>query len=234
MTKPAILIIEDDLLTAEATSHMARDLGCSVSIETTFEDGLARASVDHFDLIILDRMLPGGDGVDAIPKMRAAGSNALVLVVSALGRSANKIEGLERGADDYLAKPFDPEELRARIAALLRRIRMQSSDNDILVFGDLEIRLKARTAHFGQTHIKLTPKEFELITFFARNAEQPVTRTQLLSEVWNLHFDPGTNVVDVHISRLRRKLEAETGVTFIHTNRGEGYIFSHLDLKSTL
>ena len=226
MTNPSVLIIEDDPVSAETVAIVARSLGCDTEVQGTYEDGLAAATSGEFDVIIVDRMLPGGDGIDAIAKLRGAGSNALVLVVSALGRAANKIEGLERGADDYLAKPFDADELRARVQALLRRARMQTSDNDLLVFGDLEVRLKARTVHFGQTHIKVTPKEFDLLTFFAQNAGQAVTRMQLLSEVWNLHFDPGTNVVDVHISRLRRKLEADTGITYIHTARGEGYIFS--------
>ncbi|MEP5009948.1 response regulator transcription factor [Roseobacter sp.] len=226
MTKPPVLIIEDDPVSAETIAEVAQGLGCHTQIEDTYDTGLAAATGGVFELIIVDRMLPGGDGIDAIAKLRGAGSNALVLVVSALGRAANKIEGLERGADDYLAKPFDADELRARVQALLRRARMQTSDNDLLVFGDLEIRLKARTVHYQLTHIKVTPKEFDLLTFFARNAGEAVTRMQLLSEVWNLHFDPGTNVVDVHISRLRRKLEADTGVTYIHTARGEGYVFS--------
>ena len=137
------------------------------------------------------------------------------MVVSALGRAANKIEGLEKGADDYLAKPFDPDELRARLRALLRRQSMQVVDNDLISFGALEIRMKARTVHARSTHIPVSPKEFELISYFARNAGEIVTRTQLLENVWNLHFDPGTNVVDVHVGRLRRKLEQALGAAAI-------------------
>jgi two-component system, OmpR family, response regulator len=177
---------------------------------------------------VFDRMLPGGDGVEAIARIRAGGSTALVLVLSALGRAANRVEGLEKGADDYLAKPFEPEELRARLRALLRRATMQVLDNDLLAFGDLEIRLKARTVHVGRKHVAVSPREFDLITFFARNAGQVVTRMQLLENVWNLHFDPGTNVVDVHVGRLRRKLEEEAGRPVIQTARGEGYVFAPL------
>ncbi|MGB2203294.1 MAG: winged helix-turn-helix domain-containing protein, partial [Pseudooceanicola atlanticus] len=125
----------------------------------------------------------------------------------------------------YLAKPFDPDELRARLRALLRRQAMQVLDNDLVTFGDLQIRMKARTVHAGQTHIAVSPKEFELISYFARNAGDVVTRMQLLENVWNLHFDPGTNVVDVHVGRLRRKLEQALGHPAIHTARGEGYVF---------
>ena len=180
-----------------------------------------------FDLVLLDRMLPGGDGVEAIARMRAGGARGLILVLSALGRAANRVEGLEKGADDYLPKPFEPEELRARLRALLRRGTMQVLDNDLLAFGDLEIRMKARTVHIKRAHVAVSPKEFELITYFAQNAGQVVTRMQLLENVWNLHFDPGTNVVDVHVGRLRRKLE-EAGSAAIQTARGEGYVFAPL------
>lgn len=226
MTHTAILIIEDDPVSARVFADTARELECVPQTETSFDSGLQAASGRDFALIVLDRMLPGGDGIDAIARLRANGSGALVLVVSALGRAANKIEGLEKGADDYLAKPFDREELRARMRALLRRGKAGVSDNDLLVFGDLEIRLKARTVHFGQTHIPTSPKEFELLMFFARNEGLAVTRMQLLENVWNLHFDPQTNVVDVHVGRLRRKLEAVANMPVIHTSRGKGYVFS--------
>ena len=134
---------------------------------------------------------------------------------------------LEKGAEDYLPKPCEPEEWRARLRALLRRGTMQVLDNDLLAFGDLEIRLKARTVHVKRGHVAVSPKEFELLTYFARNAGQVVTRMQLLENVWKLHFDPGTNVVDVHVGRLRRKLE-EAGSQAIQTARGEGYVFAPL------
>jgi two-component system OmpR family response regulator len=222
-----ILIIEDDPETAAAIRAEAEALGCQTDHRDTLPAGIEAATTDHYNVIVLDRMLPGGDGVDAMARIRAGGSTALILILSALGRAANRVEGLEKGADDYLPKPFEPEELRARLRALLRRGTIQVLDNDLLAFGDVEIRLKARTVHVKRSHVPTSPKEFELITYFARNAGQVVTRMQLLENVWNLHFDPGTNVVDVHVGRLRRKLE-EAGATAIQTARGEGYIFAPL------
>ncbi|MBS8226438.1 response regulator transcription factor [Vannielia litorea] len=223
---PRILIVEDDRATADTVSEAVASLGCEPVVMRDWESGLKATELADFAVIVMDRMLPGGDGVDAIAKMRARGSSALVLVVSALGTSGAKIEGLEKGADDYLAKPFDGDELKARLRALLRRNQMVVLDNDLMAFGDVEIRLKARTVHIGRTHVAVSPKEFELITFFARNAGETVTRMQLLENVWNLHFDPQTNVVDVHVGRLRRKLEAAAGRPIIITARGEGYVFA--------
>jgi two-component system OmpR family response regulator len=222
-----ILIIEDDPETAAAIRAEAEALGCQTDHRDTLPAGIEAATTNPYNVIVLDRMLPGGDGVDAMARIRAGGSTALILILSALGRAANRVEGLEKGADDYLPKPFEPEELRARLRALLRRGTIQVLDNDLLAFGDVEIRLKARTVHVKRTHVPTSPKEFELITYFARNAGQVVTRMQLLENVWNLHFDPGTNVVDVHVGRLRRKLE-EAGSAAIQTARGEGYIFAPL------
>lgn len=222
-----ILIIEDDPETAAAIRAEAEALGCATDHRDTLVSGIDAATTGRYNVIVLDRMLPGGDGVDAMARIRAGGSTALILILSALGRAANRVEGLEKGADDYLPKPFEPEELRARLRALLRRGTIQVLDNDLLAFGDLEIRMKARTVHVKRTHVPTSPKEFELLTYFARNAGQIVTRMQLLENVWNLHFDPGTNVVDVHVGRLRRKLE-DAGSQAIQTARGEGYIFAPL------
>ena len=222
-----ILIIEDDPETAAAVRAEAEALGCATDHRDTLDSGIEAATTSRYNVIVLDRMRPGGDGVEAMARIRAGGSTALILILSALGRAANRVEGLEKGADDYLPKPFEPEELRARLRALLRRGTIQVLDNDLLAFGDLEIRMKARTVHVKRAHVAVSPKEFELITYFARNAGQVVTRMQLLENVWNLHFDPGTNVVDVHVGRLRRKLE-EAGSQAIQTARGEGYIFAPL------
>lgn len=222
-----ILIVEDDAETAAAVAAEVTALGCHPEWRATLADGLAEAIAGDYRVIVLDRNLPGGDGVDAMARMRAGGCRALILVLSALGRAAQRVEGLEKGADDYLPKPFEPEELRARLRALLRRGAIEVLDNDLMAFGDLEIRLKARTVHVRRSHVAVSPKEFELITYLARNAGQVVTRMQLLENVWNLRFDPGTNVVDVHVGRLRRKLE-EAGSHAIQTARGEGYVFAPL------
>lgn len=220
-----ILIVEDDAETAAAVRAVIEGMGCAADHCSTLEAGVAAAVSTPYKVIVLDRMLPGGDGVEAMARIRAGGSAALILILSALGRAANRVEGLEKGADDYLPKPFEADELRARLRALLRRGTMQVLDNDLLVFGELEIRLKSRTVHVRRAHVPVSPKEFELITYFARNSGQVVTRMQLLENVWNLHFDPGTNVVDVHVGRLRRKLE-DAGSPAIQTARGEGYVFA--------
>ena len=222
-----ILIVEDDSETAAAVADEVRALGCEADWKATLDEGVAAAIAGNYRVIVLDRTLPGGDGVEAMARMRAGGCRALILVLSALGRAAQRVEGLEKGADDYLPKPFEPEELRARLRALLRRGTIEVLDNDLMAFGPLEIRLKARTVHVNRAHVAVSPKEFELITYFARNAGQVVTRMQLLENVWKLHFDPGTNVVDVHVGRLRRKLE-DAGSQAIQTARGEGYIFAPL------
>ncbi|MBL4916169.1 response regulator transcription factor [Szabonella alba] len=231
---PSILIVEDDAPTACAIAAEVAALGCRAVLCDTFDAGLNEAATGRHSVIVLDRMLPGGDGVDAIARIRAgAGGGAAILMLSALGRAANRVEGLEKGADDYLAKPYAPEELRARLRALLRRAGTQSESHDLIAFGDMEIRLKARTVHVGRVHVAVSPREFDLIVHFARHEGQVVTRRQLLEQVWNLHFDPGTNVVDVHVGRLRRKLEEAAGRPLIQTARGEGYVFTPLSRNAT-
>ena len=226
MTQPdRILIVEDDPAVAKAICAAVAELGYAPVLMNNYSDGLKAAALARYPLAILDRLLPDGDGIDAIPELRRLGTVQNILVVSALAHAGHRVDGLEAGADDYLAKPFAQEELRARIKALVRRAKAQEEGNDFLVFGDLEIRLKARTVHYKQRHIALSPKEFELLQYFAANAGEPVSRMQLLQHVWNLHFDPQTNVVDVHVGRLRRKLEAQTAQSYIHTERGAGYMF---------
>ncbi len=224
-----ILIVEDDTDMARALAEACSELGYSPVLETTCAAGLATAKAGQFPLAILDRMMPDGDSIDMLAELRHAGTIGAILMVSALAHAGHRSHGLDRGADDYLAKPFAPEELRARIRALVRRTKAQPVDNDFLVFDGLEIRVKARTVHHGQDHIPLSPKEFELLMYFATHAGTPLSRMQLLEHVWNLHFDPQTNVVDVHVGRLRRKLEQHTNRAWIHTARGAGYWFGPED-----
>ncbi|MCF3592584.1 response regulator transcription factor [Rhodobacteraceae bacterium LMO-12] len=220
-----VLIVEDDGDMARVLSEACEELGYTPVLVGSSAEALEAAATRRFPLAILDRLLPDGDSIDAIAELRRLGNVQAILMVSALAHAGHRSHGLDRGADDYLAKPFAPEELRARIRALIRRSKSQVTDNDFLVFGDLEIRVRARTLHFGQTHIALSPKEFELLLYFATHAGAPLSRMQLLEHVWNLHFDPQTNVVDVHVGRLRRKLESQTGQAWIHTARGAGYWF---------
>lgn len=217
-----ILIIEDDTETARHVAGLMGAESWSAEIVADGALGLARAAARPFDLIIADRMLPQVDGLAIVRRLRALDIQTPVLVLSALGRAANKVEGLEDGADDYLAKPFSDDELLARVRALLRRARSEPHP-EITLVGDIEIRLKARTVHRAGRHIALSPKEFELLRCLAEHAGTFVPRALLLERVWKLRFDPQTNVVDVHVSRLRAKLEDNFDEPAIHTARGEGY-----------
>lgn len=219
-----LLIVEDDAVTAREMADHLTGAGFATVSTGSIADGVKTLKSGPFDAVVLDRMLPDGDGAEAIRRFRDAAPGVMVLVVSALGRSANRVQGLDLGADDYLAKPFDPDELTARLRAVLRRPATRE-DDDLIAFGPLQIRKKARTVHVADKHVPLSPREFDLLLFFARHHGDVVTRMQLLEHVWNLHFDPQTNVVDVHVSRLRRKLDAAMPMPVLHTQRGEGYVF---------
>jgi DNA-binding response OmpR family regulator len=218
-----ILVIEDDAVMA---AHMAALLAGRDHVATIVADGaagLARAAAEPWDLIVGDRMLPGLEGLDIVERLRALEVPTPVLIVSALGLPGDRVHGLERGADDYLAKPFADDEFLARVHALLRRSRPEPHP-EILLVGDVEIRLKARTVHRADRHVALSPKEFELLRCLAEHAGRFVPRALLLERVWNLRFDPQTNVVDVHVSRLRGKIDEGFPTSVIRTSRGEGYM----------
>jgi len=227
-TQAKVLIIEDDRETAAELGQIMLGAGFSTDFADSLDGGVAQSKAEAYQLVLLDRMLPGGDGLDVIERLRGNSRRPAILVLSALGRTANRVEGLDRGADDYLAKPFEAEELVARVRAVLRRLAAAPAP-DLLTFGDIEIHTKARTVHRSGRHVSLSPKEFKLMRTFADHAREVLTRTMLLEIVWNLHFDPQTNVVDVHVGRLRRKLEAGGESTVIHTERGIGYIFQPTD-----
>jgi two-component system OmpR family response regulator len=219
-----ILLVEDDADTAQYLSRGLSEEGHSVEHVTDAREGLYLASDMGFDLAILDRMVPGMDGLSMLKALRAAGVDTPVLILSALASVNDRIEGLESGADDYLVKPFSFAELLARVNALLRRADGKAAAPDLrLVVGDLEIEPLARTVKRGGKAIELKPREYRLLEYFARNAGRVVTRTMLLEQVWEYHFDPGTNVIDVHVSRLRRKLEDGFDHPILHTVRGAGY-----------
>ncbi|MEZ0241745.1 MAG: winged helix-turn-helix domain-containing protein [Sphingomonas sp.] len=223
-----ILIVEDD---AAAAAYLAKGLGeAGFAVETARDgrDGLFLASEGIFDAMIVDRMLPGLDGLAMIAATRAAGIRAPALVLSALGTVDDRVEGLHAGADDYLVKPFSFAELLARIEALLRREERRATDVQVtrLTVGDLEIDLLGRTVTRQGRAIPLGNREFNLLEYLARNAGQVVTRTMMIEKIWNYHFDPGSNVVDVHIGRLRRKIEEGFATPILHTVRGAGYKLS--------
>ena len=217
-----ILLVEDDAQTADAivASLMRSDI--EVDRVCDGETGLQRAGDPSIDVIVLDRMLPGIGGVEVLARLRTAGVEKPVLMLSALGRSEQRIEGLDGGADDYLAKPFDPDELLARLRALFRRTTVQARQ-PVLICGDIELHVRARTAHRAGRHLGLSPKEFELLKYLMENAGELVTREMLLRHVWKLNFDPQTNVIDVNLVRLRRKIEDGGGHSWLETVRGRGY-----------
>jgi len=223
-----ILIVEDDPATAGYLAKGLSEAGFAVESCGDGRDGLFLASEGIFDLIIADRMLPGLNGLAMIGAIRAAGIRTPAMVLSALATVDDRVDGLRAGADDYLVKPFSFAELSARIEALLRRTDRIAADAQPtrLNVGDLEIDLLARTVTRDGRSIALGAREFNLLEYLARHAGQVVTRTMMLEKIWNYHFDPGSNVVDVHIGRLRRKIEEGFGAPILHTVRGAGYRLS--------
>ncbi|KPF91609.1 XRE family transcriptional regulator [Novosphingobium sp. AAP83] len=217
-----ILYVEDDPRAAEAVRTLVAADGERLAWEQTGTSGLQRAGAEAFDVIILDRMLPDIDGLTVVSRLRAAGVDTPVLMLSALGRSENRIEGLQAGVDDYLAKPYEPQELLARVKALHRR-SSGKVHGAVIIYGAFECHVKARTGFRSGRHIALSPREFALFRYFMENAGETVTREMLLRDVWNMNFDPQTNVVDVNIGRLRRKLEDGFACPALETIWGAGY-----------
>lgn len=217
-----LLYVEDDARLAEEVARLMSAEGNRLTWTASGADGLQRAAAEPFDVVILDRMLPDISGIEVVQRLRAAGVSAPVLMLSALGRAEKRIEGLDAGVDDYMAKPFEPSELVARVRALHRRATGQTH-SAVILFGELECHIKARTAHRQGRHIPLSPKEFTLFRYLMENAGEVVTREMLLRNVWNLSFDPQTNVIDVNVGRLRRKLEEGFGAPVLETIWGTGY-----------
>lgn len=220
-----ILVIEDDPPTAEYIARGLTESGHRVERAASGTDGLHLAAGERFDILILDRMLPGRDGLDLLRVLRASGDTTPVILLSALGSVDDRVTGLRAGGDDYLTKPFAFSELLARVEALGRRheARAAGAEDHRLRVGDLEIDRLARTVTRAGRPIELQAREFALLEFLARHAGQVVTRTMLLEEVWGYHFDPQTNVIDVHIARLRGKVDKPFDRPLIHTVRGAGY-----------
>ncbi|MBR0642975.1 winged helix-turn-helix domain-containing protein [Plastoroseomonas hellenica] len=220
-----LLIIEDDAATADYLAKGFSEEGLVVDVARNGKDGLFLALNEPFDVIVTDRMLPGPDGLAILRALRASGIATPVLMLTALGEVDRKVEGLEAGADDYLAKPFAFAELRARVRALARRPAAQAEPTELAV-GDLRMDLLRRVVTRGAREVELLPTEFRLLEYMLRHPGQVLTRTMLLEKVWDFSFDPTTNVVDVHVSRLRRKLEAGGEAPMIRTVRGAGYMLS--------
>jgi two-component system, OmpR family, response regulator len=218
-----ILIIEDDRETADYLRKGLAENGHVVDHAPTGPQGLAMALESIYDALIVDRMLPGLDGLSVIQALRKDRMTTPVLILSALGQVNDRVRGLKAGGDDYLVKPFAFSELLARLEALSRRGGPEQNVVTSLCLADLEMDLLARTVTRAGRPIDLQPREFRLLEFLMRHAGQVVTRTMLLESVWDYHFDPQTNVIDVHVSRLRAKIDKSFDEPLLHTVRGAGY-----------
>ncbi|MDC0038879.1 response regulator transcription factor [Gammaproteobacteria bacterium] len=220
-----ILLVEDDPDTAR---HVQRGLAESMHVVDHTDngnDGLGLALTEHYDVVIVDRMLPGRDGISLIKSLRETNQRLPILILSALGDTDDRVAGLKAGGDDYLAKPFAFSELLARVEALQRRTQ-QDVITTTLQVGDLTVDLLSREVRRADQLISLQPREYRLLLYLVQHANQVVTRTMLLESVWDYHFDPQTNVIDVHISRLRSKIDRDFDSPLLHTVRGAGYVIS--------
>jgi DNA-binding response OmpR family regulator len=218
-----ILVVEDEKKVASFLEKGLREEGYSVDVAHDGADGLMKAFVYDYDLLLLDIMLPGKSGLEIVRELRSKERAVPVLMLTARDTQDDVVMGLDAGADDYLTKPFGFDELLARVRALLRR--GGASRPDRLLYDDVELDRVKHLAFRGGTRLDLTPKEFQLLEFLMLHVERVVRRTQLLEKVWDLHFDPMSNVVDVHVGHLRRKLRKTGEGPLVHTVRGVGYVF---------
>lgn len=220
-----ILIVDDDKETLDFIAKGFSEEGFATEVAENGRDGLYLATDGSFDAIILDRMLPGLDGLSLLKSLRAASIQTPVLLLTAMSAVDERVNGLRSGADDYLVKPFSIQELIARTEALLRRPQ-ESSEITRLDCGDLSMNLVRRSAKRGERKLDLTPREFQMLEFFLRRKNRVVTRAMLLEGIWGYHFDPQTNVIDVHISKLRRQVDLDGEEQLLRTVRGAGYMLS--------
>ncbi len=224
-----ILVIEDDAETAAYLSKGLREAGHVVDHALDGEVGLNMAGAGDYDALVIDRMLPKLDGVSLLTRRREAGDETPALFLSALGEVDDRVKGFEAGGDDYLVKPYAFPELLARVEALGRRRSAPANVTTRYSVGDLEIDVLTRTVRRASKRIDLQPREFRLLEYLMRHADQVVTRTMLLENVWEYHFDPQTNVIDVHISRLRSKIDKDFDKALLKTIRGAGYTITDAD-----
>jgi two-component system OmpR family response regulator len=217
-----ILVIEDDPETAEQLVDELSGHGYEVDLATNGPDGFERGRSADYAVMTIDRMLPGLDGLTVIRRLREAGVATPALILSALGEIDDRVRGLRAGGDDYLVKPFAFAELLARVEALARRSATVVKET-VLRVDDLELDLVTRTVRRGGSEIELLPREFQVLEYLVRNAGQVVPRAMLLQHVWDLHFDPTTNIIDVYVGRVRRKVDGQQAYPLIHTVRGVGF-----------
>ncbi|CAE6833191.1 Transcriptional regulatory protein CusR [Paraburkholderia aspalathi] len=222
---PKILTIEDDELIAHDIVRTLSASGFSVDVARTGREGMAKVMAGDYDVVTLDRMLPDLDGLTIVATMRGVGMETPVLVMSAMSDVDQRIQGLRAGGDDYLTKPFSPEEMFARVEVLLRRRPRHAKAETLLRNGALELDLVRRKVTYRQRELDLQPTEFRVLEFMMRHAGQVLTRTMIFEAVWGCRFDPGTNLIDVHVGRLRKKVETPGERPLIRTIRGSGYLF---------
>ncbi|MGQ9370007.1 winged helix-turn-helix domain-containing protein [Azospirillum sp. ST 5-10] len=218
-----VLLIEDDPRVARHVAKGLGEAGHRVDHLADGREGLYRVAAERYDAVVLDRMLPNVDGLTILQTMRAAGDRTPVLILSALGEVDERVRGLRAGGDDYLVKPFALSELTARLDALQRRSAPEGAPTRLAV-ADLEMDLLGRQVQRGGRRVDLSPREFRILEHLLRHAGQVVTRSMLLEAVWDYHFDPQTNIIDQHVSRLRQKVDRDFPTPLIHTVRGVGYV----------
>jgi two-component system, OmpR family, response regulator len=217
-----VLVIEDDPETAEQLVESLATNGYQVDLAVNGNDGLSRGRTCEYAVMTIDRMLPGADGIAIIRRLREGGVTTPALIISALGEVDDRVRGLRAGGDDYLVKPFAFAELLARVEALARRSATIVKDT-VLRVGDLKLDLVSRTVSRGDRDIDLLPREFQVLEYLVRNEGHVVPRAMLLQHVWDLHFDPTTNIIDVYVGRVRRKIDSQQAYPLIHTIRGIGF-----------
>jgi two-component system, OmpR family, response regulator len=222
-TPMRILVIEDDRDAADYLVKAFREVGHVADAANNGDDGLAMAGDGQYDILIVDRMLPKRDGLAVIGALRDKGVETPALILSALGQVDDRVKGLRAGGDDYLPKPYSFTELLARVEVLARR-RVGRNEETLLRVGNLELDRLSHSVRRGDDEIVLQPREFRLLEYLMKHAGKVVTRTMLLENVWDYHFDPQTNVIDVHISRLRSKIDKGFSQPLLHTVRGAGYM----------
>ncbi|MGZ8363854.1 MAG: response regulator transcription factor [Caulobacteraceae bacterium] len=219
-----VLLLEDDDDAAERVTNALASRADTIDRFVRGEDALKAAAGEPYDILILDRMVEGMDGLQALQRLRAMEVRTPALVVSNLSQTRSRVEGLDAGADDYISKPFEADELIARVNALVRRSR-QDAHPDVIVLGSLEVRVKARTVHWAGAHVDLSPKEFEILKYLAENHDQIVSRQMIWNTVWpEYRIPPQINVIDVNLSRLRSRLEAAAGKPLVETVRKQGFV----------
>ena len=217
-----VLVIEDDPETAEQLVESLATNGYQVDLAVNGNDGLSRGRTCEYAVMTIDRMLPGVDGIAIIRRLREGGVTTPTLIISALGEVDDRVRGLRAGGDDYLVKPFAFAELLARVDALARRSATVVKDT-VLRVGDLKLDLMSRTVTRGGRDIDLLPREFQVLEYLVRNEGHVVPRAMLLQHIWDLHFDPTTNIIDVYVGRVRRKIDSQQACPLIHTVRGVGF-----------